>query len=60
MQCLASKNPTIEFANGPRPPQPQDFELWIGDPAEIKAKRVRKQKYDREAKHFGKIVIRVD
>jgi transposase len=24
------------------------FELWIGDPAEIKAKRVRKQKYDRE------------
>jgi hypothetical protein len=25
-----------------------DFELWMGDPAEIKAKRVRKQKYDRE------------
>jgi len=25
-----------------------DFELWIGDPAEIKAKRVKKQKYDRE------------
>ena len=24
------------------------FELWIGDPAEIKAKRVKKQKYDRE------------
>ena len=24
------------------------FELWIGDPAEIKAKRVRKQKYDRK------------
>jgi len=24
------------------------FELWIGDPAQIKAKRVRKQKYDRE------------
>ena len=23
------------------------FELWIGDPAEIKAKRVRKQKTDR-------------
>src|SRR5260370_41970134 len=23
------------------------FELWIGDPAEIKAKRVRKQKFDR-------------
>ncbi|MGC1385285.1 MAG: hypothetical protein WA823_16020 [Candidatus Acidiferrales bacterium] len=25
------------------------FELWIGDPAEIKAKRVKKQKFDREA-----------
>ena len=25
-----------------------DFELWIGDPAKIKAKRVRKQKTDRE------------
>jgi transposase len=24
------------------------FELWIGDPAEIKAKRVKKQKLDRE------------
>src|SRR5215467_8760565 len=24
------------------------FELWIGDPAQIKAKRVKKQKYDRE------------
>jgi len=24
------------------------FELWIGDPAEIKAKRVRKQRFDRE------------
>jgi transposase len=24
------------------------FELWIGDPAEIKTKRVRKQKTDRE------------
>jgi transposase len=24
------------------------FELWIGDPGEIKAKRVKKQKYDRE------------
>ena len=40
--------PTIEFAYGPRPPQPQDFELWIGDPAEIKAKRVRNHKHDRE------------
>jgi hypothetical protein len=25
-----------------------DFELWIGHPAEIKAKRVKEQKYDRE------------
>ena len=25
-----------------------DFELWIGDPAEIKAARVRKQKTDRQ------------
>lgn len=25
-----------------------DFELWIGDPAEIKAKRVRKPKTDKE------------
>ncbi len=24
------------------------FELWMGDPAEIKAKRVKKQKFDRE------------
>jgi transposase len=24
------------------------FELWIGDPAEVKAKRVKKQKFDRE------------
>jgi len=24
------------------------FELWIGDPAEIKARRVRKPKTDRE------------
>jgi transposase len=24
------------------------FELWIGDPAEIKAKRAKKQKFDRE------------
>jgi len=24
------------------------FELWIGDPAEIKAKRVKKRKTDRE------------
>ena len=25
-----------------------DFELWIGDPAQIKAQRVRKRKTDRE------------
>jgi transposase len=25
-----------------------EYELWIGDPAQIKAKRVRKQKYDQE------------
>jgi transposase len=25
-----------------------EYELWVGDPAQIKAKRVRKQKYDRE------------
>ncbi len=24
------------------------FEVWMGNPAEIKAKRVKKQKYDRE------------
>jgi transposase len=24
------------------------FEVWIGDPAEIKTKRVKKQKFDRE------------
>ena len=24
------------------------FELWIGDPAQIKAKRVKKRKFDRE------------
>ena len=24
------------------------FEVWMGDPAEIKAKRVKKQKYNRE------------
>ncbi len=25
-----------------------EYELWVGDPAQIKAKRVRKQKYDQE------------
>jgi transposase len=31
-----------------RPDIPVGFELWIGDPAEIKAKRVKKQKTDRK------------
>jgi transposase len=34
------------------------FELWIGDPAEIKASRVRKQKTDREdARHLLKLLL---
>ncbi len=32
------------------------FELWIGDPAEIKTKRVRKQKTDRED---GRLLLRL-
>ena len=28
------------------------FELWIGDPAEIKAKRVKKRKYDQGHERF--------
>jgi transposase len=28
------------------------FELWIGDPAEIKAKRVKKQKTDQRTRNF--------
>jgi hypothetical protein len=28
------------------------FELWIGDPAEIKVKRVKKQKYENSTNHF--------
>jgi transposase len=32
----------------PRPEARTGFELWIGDPAEIKAKRVKKQKTDRK------------
>jgi transposase len=28
------------------------FELWIGDPAEIKTRRVRKQKTDRKDAEF--------
>jgi transposase len=33
-----------------------DFELWIGDPAEIKRQRVRKQKTDRED---GRLLLRL-
>src|SRR5262249_28075794 len=34
------------------------FELWVGDPAEIRATRVRKQKNDRrDAKHLLKLLI---
>jgi transposase len=34
------------------------FELWVGDPAEIKAKRVRKQKNDREdARLLRKLLV---
>jgi transposase len=29
------------------------FELWIGDPAEIKAKRIKKQKTDRNDKRLS-------
>jgi transposase len=35
-----------------------DFELWIGDPAEIKAKHVKKRKTDREdAKFLLKLML---
>ena len=34
------------------------FELWVGDPAQIKAKRVRKQKNDRQdAEHILKLML---
>jgi transposase len=37
------------------------FELWIGDAAEIKAKRVRKQKSDRQdAQHILKLLLKDD
>jgi transposase len=37
------------------------FELWIGDAAEIKAKRVRKQKTDRQdAQHMLKLLLKDD
>jgi hypothetical protein len=35
-----------------------NFELWIGDPAEIRAKRVRKQKNDRlDAEHLLQLLV---
>jgi transposase len=35
-----------------------NFELWIGDPAEIRAQRVRKQKTDRQdAEHLVRLVV---
>jgi len=33
-------------------------ELWVGDPAQIRAKRVRKQKNDRrDAEHLLKLML---
>src|SRR6202162_5420280 len=38
-----------------------DFELWIGDPARIRAKQVRKQKNDRmDAAHILKLLLKDD
>jgi transposase len=38
-----------------------DFELWIGDPARIRAKQVRKQKNDRmDAAHILKLMLKDD
>jgi transposase len=38
-----------------------NFELWIGDPAQIRAKQVRKQKYDRrDAAHILKLMLKDD
>src|SRR5215472_18195781 len=35
-----------------------NYELWIGDPAEIRAKRVRKQKNDRQdAEHLLRLLM---
>src|SRR6266704_551551 len=35
-----------------------NYELWIGDPAEIRAKRVRKQKNDRQdAEHLLQLLV---
>ena len=38
-----------------------NFELWIGDPAQIRAKQVRKQKNDRrDAEHILKLMLKDD
>ena len=38
-----------------------NFEVWIGDPAQIRAKQVRKQKNDRrDAEHLLKLMIKDD
>jgi transposase len=38
-----------------------NFELWVGDPAQIRAKEVRKQKNDRrDAKHILKLMLKDD
>src|SRR5215831_13081226 len=38
-----------------------NFELWIGDAAKIKARRVRKQKTDRQdAQHILKLLVKDD
>jgi len=35
-----------------------DYELWVGDPAQIRAKQVRKQKNDRrDAEHLLKLIL---
>jgi hypothetical protein len=35
-----------------------NYELWVGDPAEIRAKQVRKQKNDRrDAHHLVKLML---
>jgi len=37
------------------------FEIWIGDPAQIRAKQVRKQKNDRrDAEHILKLMMKDD
>jgi transposase len=38
-----------------------NFEIWIGDPAQIRAKQVRKQKNDRrDAEHILKLMVKDD